>query len=80
MPRALTAIRALTDAGVNLAAGADNLQDPFNPVGRGDCLETASLMVMAGHLLPEDAYHSVANAARAALGLASAGTAARRSR
>ena len=48
-----------------LAAGADNLQDPFNLVGRGDCLETASLMVMAGHLLPDDAYHCVAGAARA---------------
>ena len=63
-----------TDAqGVTVAAGADNLQDPFNPVGRGDCLETASLMVMAGHLLPDDAYDSVAGAARRALGLPVAG-------
>jgi len=69
MPRALTAIAALADAGVTLAAGADNLQDPFNPVGRGDCLETAALMVMAGHRLPTDAYHSVSTAARAAMGL-----------
>ena len=56
MPAALTAVRALRGAGVNVAAGADNLQDPFNPVGRGDPLETAALMVMAGHLLPADAY------------------------
>lgn len=75
MPRALTAVKALREAGVDVAAGADNLQDPFNLVGRGDCLETASLMVMAGHLLPDDAYHSVAGAARAALGLPVAGTA-----
>lgn len=75
MPRALTAIRALCAAGVNVAAGADNLQDPFNLVGRGDCLETASLMVMAGHQLPVDAYHSVSGAARAALGLQVAGIA-----
>ncbi|MFZ4718503.1 MAG: amidohydrolase family protein [Ilumatobacteraceae bacterium] len=74
MPRALTAVRALREAGVNVAAGADNLQDPFNFVGRGDCLETAALMVMAGHLLPDDAYACVAGAARAALGLAAAGT------
>ena len=47
MPRALTAVKALRAAGVNVAAGADNLQDPFNPVGRGDPLETAGLMVMA---------------------------------
>jgi cytosine deaminase len=73
MPRALTAIRALREAGVNVAAGADNLQDPFNLVGRGDCLETASLMVMAGHQLPVDAYHSVSGAARTALGLQPAG-------
>lgn len=72
-PRALTAIRPLRAAGANLAAGWDNLQDPFNPVGRGDCLETASLMVMAGHLLPEDAYHTVSNATRAAMGLPPAG-------
>lgn len=73
MPRALTAVRALRAAGVNVAAGADNLQDPFNLVGRGDCLETASLMVMAGHQLPDDAYHAVSGAARRALGLQTAG-------
>ena len=55
MPRALTAVKALRAAGVNVAAGADNLQDPFNPVGRGDPLETAGLMIMAAHLLPDDA-------------------------
>ncbi|CAN5465982.1 amidohydrolase family protein [soil metagenome] len=73
-PRALTAVGALRKAGVNVAAGADNLQDPFNPVGRGDCLETASLMVMAGHLLPHDAYGTVSNAVRTAMGLPVAGT------
>jgi cytosine deaminase len=75
MPRALTAIKALREAGVNVAAGADNLQDPFNLVGRGDCLETAALMVMAGHQLPDDAYHSVSSAARRAMGLDRAGVA-----
>ena len=74
MPRALTAVRALRDAGVDIAAGADNLQDPFNLVGRGDCLETASLMVMAGHLLPDDAYRCVSSATRSAMGLPRAGT------
>jgi cytosine/creatinine deaminase len=72
-PRGLTAVRALLDAGVNLAAGADNLQDPFNLVGRADCLETAALMVMAGHLTPDQAYLSVSGASRAAMGLAPAG-------
>ena len=73
MPRGLTAVRALRSAGVNVAAGADNLQDPFNPVGRGDCLETAALMVMAGHVLPSDAYDMVSNTVRTMMGLASAG-------
>jgi cytosine/creatinine deaminase len=76
MPRGLTAVKALRDAGVNVAAGADNLQDPFNPVGRGDPLETAALMVMSAHLLPDDALHSVSGAVRAVLGLAPADPAA----
>jgi len=67
MPRALTAVKSLRAAGVNVCAGADNLQDPFNPMGRGDPLETAALMVMAAHLLPEQALHTVSGAARAAI-------------
>ncbi len=65
----VTAVKALRAAGVNVAAGADNLQDPFNPVGRGDPLETAGLMVMAAHLLPADALDMVSVAARTAIGL-----------
>lgn len=73
MPRALTAVQALRTVGVNVAAGADNLQDPFNPVGRGDCLETAGLMVMAGHVLPHDAYRMVSDRVRQLMGLPVAG-------
>jgi cytosine deaminase len=69
MPRGLTAVKALRSAGVNVAAGADNLQDPFNPVGRADALETAGLMITAGHLLPDEALATVTSAARAALGI-----------
>ena len=61
---ALVALRA---AGANVCAGADNLQDPFNLVGKGDPLETAALMVMAGHYLPVDAYASVSSKVRTAL-------------
>jgi cytosine deaminase len=43
-----------------VAGGADNLQDPFNVVGRADPLETAALLVMAGHLDPATAYDLVA--------------------
>lgn len=69
MPRGVTAVRALQAAGVNIAAGADNLQDPFNPVGRADPLETAALMIMTAHVLPGDALKMVTTNARQALGL-----------
>lgn len=49
-PRAVTPISALQQAGVVVAAGGDNLQDPFNLVGRGDPLEIASLLVTTCHL------------------------------
>ena len=68
-PRGLTAIAALRNAGVTVAAGGDNLQDPFNPLGRGDPLDAAVLLVLAGHLLPDDAFDAVANAGRRAMGL-----------
>ena len=68
-PRGLTALRPLLDAGVTVAAGGDNLQDPFNLVGRGDPLEAASLLVAAGHLLPEEALAAVSGSARSAMGL-----------
>lgn len=59
MPRALTAVATLLDAGVNVAAGADNLQDPFNPMGRACPFETAGLMVMTSHLDPAEAWATV---------------------
>ena len=67
---ALTALDALLDAGVTVGAGGDNVQDPFNLVGRSDPLETAALMVMVGHRSPQVAYDMVSNAPRTAMGLA----------
>jgi cytosine deaminase len=69
MPRGVTAVRALREAGVVVAAGGDNLQDPFNPLGRGDPCETAGLMIATAHLLPDDAWASVSTEARRVLGL-----------
>ncbi len=69
MPRGLTGVAALRAAGVNVAAGADNLQDPFNPVGRACPFETAGLMIMSAHDLPAVAWSAVTDAARTALGL-----------
>lgn len=68
-PRALTAIKSLEAAGVLVAAGADNVQDPFNLVGRSDPLETASLLILAAHEMPENAYKMVSVNARKAMGL-----------
>jgi cytosine deaminase len=68
-PRGLTAVGPLHNAGATVAAGGDNLRDPFHPVGRGDALEVAALMVTCGHLDPAAALESVTTAPRAALGL-----------
>ncbi len=72
-PRGLTALRRLLDAGVRVAAGADNVRDPFNPVGRSDALETASLLVTAGHLSLEEAVTAVTDGARSVMSLPPAG-------
>ena len=69
-PRGLTAISKLRTAGVRVAAGADNLQDPFNPLGSGDPLETAALMVLAAHQLPGDAFDAISNTAKSVIGTA----------
>jgi cytosine deaminase len=74
-PRGLTALRDLLDAGARVAAGADNVRDPFNPLGRGDGLETAMLLVVAGHLTIDEAYRLVADGAREVMGLPPAGPA-----
>jgi cytosine deaminase len=73
VPRGLTSARALLAAGARFAAGADNVRDPFNPVGRSDALETASLLVTAAHLTLDEAYAAVSTGAREVLGLPVAG-------
>lgn len=73
VPRGITAISALRAAGVVVAAGADNVRDPFNPLGRSDALETAMLTVIAGHVHPDEAIDMVTDSARAVMGLPVAG-------
>lgn len=68
-PRGLTAVRALREAGVVVAAGGDNWRDPFNPLGRIDPFETAALLVAAAHLPVEAAYDAVSARARQIMGL-----------
>ena len=72
-PRGLTAIAALRAAAVPVAAGGDNLRDPFHPLGNGDPLETAALLVLTAHLLPDEALAAVTTTARTVLGLANDG-------
>jgi cytosine/creatinine deaminase len=73
VPRGIAPLRALRAAGVRVAAGADNVRDPFNPVGRCDPFETASLLVVAAHLTPEEALAAVTTDARDVLALPPAG-------
>jgi cytosine deaminase len=75
-PRLASSLRVLLDAGVTVAAGGDNLQDPFNTMGRGDPLEVASLLVAAANLPPWEAYRAVSAGSRAAIGLPEVGVAA----
>jgi cytosine/creatinine deaminase len=44
-------------------------EDPFNPLGRGDPLDTAGLLVLVGHLTIEEAYAAISNHARVAMGM-----------
>jgi cytosine deaminase len=63
-PRGFTAIDDLVAAGVLVAAGGDNLRDPFNPMGRADPLETAGLLVTAAHRTIAEAIAAVTVDAR----------------
>ena len=74
-PRGLTALDALETAGALVVAGGDNLEDPFNLMGRGDPLETASLLVAAGHRTPDVALTAVSTGARLMMGLGPNGAA-----
>jgi cytosine deaminase len=73
VPRGLPAVRELLAAGITVAAGGDNVRDPFNPVGRADPFETTSLLVTAAHLDADQALHAVTAAGRTVLGLPPAG-------
>jgi cytosine deaminase len=68
--RAITPIHRLQQAGVVIAAGADNLQDPFNLVGRADPLEIASLLMISAHVTADMAIQMIStNAHRAVHGV-----------
>ncbi|MDJ1113112.1 amidohydrolase family protein [Microbacterium dauci] len=68
-PRGIPPLREIIAAGVTLAAGGDNVQDPFNPLGNADMVDVASALVIAGHLTPAEAWHVSSSGGRAAFGL-----------
>jgi cytosine/creatinine deaminase len=74
-PRGLTALAPLLGAGTLVAGGGDNVQDFFHPLGCGDPLQTAALLVLAGQLDVRTAYRLVSENARAVMGLPSGGVA-----
>ena len=65
--RAITPIHRLQQTGVVVAAGADNLQDPFNLVGRGDPLEIASLLMVSAHVTAPQALQMISSNAHQAV-------------
>jgi cytosine deaminase len=48
--RGVTRVREFLEAGVNVAVGQDDIDDPYYPFGRGDMLELAFVMCHAAHL------------------------------
>ncbi|MFK4567763.1 amidohydrolase family protein [Enterococcus sp. UD-01] len=48
--RAVTPIRKLRDAGVNVSLGTNNIRNGFTPYGNGDLIQIAMLTVPVGHL------------------------------
>jgi cytosine deaminase len=48
--RGVTRVREFLEAGVNVAVGQDDVDDPYYPFGRGDMLELAFVMCHAAHL------------------------------
>lgn len=68
-PRGIPPLREVIAAGATLAAGGDNVQDPFNPLGNADMVDVAAELVTAGHLTPAEAWHVSSSGGRAAFGL-----------
>ncbi len=48
--RGITRIKELVKAGVNVAIGQDDIDDPYYPFGRGDMLELGLFMAHASHM------------------------------
>ena len=58
-PRGLTRVGELLERGVNVVAGTDNVQDPFQPLGNYDLLAAAHLTALSAHLTTDAELHEV---------------------
>ena len=69
--RGITRVRELSEAGVTVAFGSDNVADAFCPVGRHDPMYALALAVVTAHLDPPFGpwLASVTTGARRAIGL-----------
>jgi cytosine/creatinine deaminase len=56
--RGVTRVREFVRAGVNVAIGQDDIDDPYYPFGRGDMVELAFVMCHAAHLGTPDEIES----------------------
>jgi cytosine deaminase len=57
--RGITRVRELLRAGVNVASGQDDVNDPYYPFGRGSQLEVALFMAHTAHLSYPDELETV---------------------
>lgn len=67
--RGLAPLHEARAAGVSVCFGADNVADPFYPLGSYDALETLRLACTAAHLDPGDWVDAITAAPARALGL-----------
>ena len=56
--RGVTRVREFLKAGVNVAVGQDDIDDPYYPFGRGDMVELAFVMCHAAHLGSQEEIES----------------------
>ena len=71
-PRGIAPLKAIRQHGIPIAAGGDNMQDPFNPLNGGDMLDIVALLIEAAHLDPVDAYLTASSDGRKVMGLPAA--------
>jgi cytosine deaminase len=57
-PRGATAVKQLLAAGVNVAVGSDNVQDPFNPFGNYDPLASAQINAQVAQMTSLDELYT----------------------